>query len=262
MIEQNGIDIYRQDFNIDPLPFFRETDEKDRRGITEIKYINGLYKLWDALIDNFPSLLIDNCSSGGRRLDLESLKRSVLLWRSDTGCFPETNDMRINLWSQNQISSLSEYIPYHSCAVWNFDAYTVRSNATHGLACNFYIFSADFDFASAEKALEESKRLEHHWHKDFYPLTAPSIDESIWFAYALSDGEDSVAYVFRREFSEIESAVIKLPCINPDLTYRITVTNEQYDTEKMLLLGSDLVDGLRVSIPKKRSSVIIEYRKA
>ena len=204
MIEKNGIDIFRQDFNMDPLPYFRENDEPCRVGVSEIKHINGLYKLWDALIEKFPTLLIDNCASGGRRLDLESLKRSVSLWRSDTGCFPETGDMRVNMWSQNQISALSVYIPYHSCAVWDFDAYTVRSNATHGLACNFDILSNGFDFPSAEKALEEAKRLSKYWNKDFYPLTEPSVDESTWFAYALSDTCESLIYVFRRPLSENE----------------------------------------------------------
>lgn len=33
----------------------------------------------------FPDMQIDNCASGGRRIDLETCMRSVPLWRSDTG---------------------------------------------------------------------------------------------------------------------------------------------------------------------------------
>jgi len=43
MIDREGISIYRQDFNIDPLPFWRSADPPDRQGITEIRHIEGLY---------------------------------------------------------------------------------------------------------------------------------------------------------------------------------------------------------------------------
>ncbi|MCK7462026.1 MAG: alpha-galactosidase [Sphingobacterium sp.] len=43
----------------------------------------GLYKYWDALLERNPGLLIDNCASGGRRIDLETTSRSIPLWRTD-----------------------------------------------------------------------------------------------------------------------------------------------------------------------------------
>jgi alpha-galactosidase len=38
------------------------------RGIAEIRYVEGFYTFWDSLRTRFPDLLIDNCSSGGRRI--------------------------------------------------------------------------------------------------------------------------------------------------------------------------------------------------
>ena len=94
LIADNGVDIYRQDFNTEPLPYWRENDEPDRHGICEIRHVNNLYRLWDALLEKNPGLMIDNCSSGGRRLDFAAMSRAVSLWRSDTGCFPERSDFR------------------------------------------------------------------------------------------------------------------------------------------------------------------------
>ena len=34
----------------------------------------GMYELWDRLLEKHPDLLIDNCASGGRRIDIETLK--------------------------------------------------------------------------------------------------------------------------------------------------------------------------------------------
>ena len=78
-IKEEGIDYYRQDFNIDPMPYWEANDKPDRVGISEIRHIEGLYAFWDTLLVRFPNLIIDNCSSGGRRIDLETMSRSLPL---------------------------------------------------------------------------------------------------------------------------------------------------------------------------------------
>jgi hypothetical protein len=105
-IGEFGLDVYRNDFNIDPLPFWREADAPDRQGVTEIRYIEGLYAMWDELSAGHPGLWIDNCASGGRRIDLETCMRSVPLWRSDTSCGAGHAD-----WDQTQTQGLSLYVP-------------------------------------------------------------------------------------------------------------------------------------------------------
>ena len=72
LIEENGIDYYRQDFNMLPAGYWRDADEPGRSGIKEIRHIENLYKFWDYLLERFPGLLIDNCASGGRRIALET----------------------------------------------------------------------------------------------------------------------------------------------------------------------------------------------
>ena len=42
LLVSEGIDIYRQDFNMDPLPHWRANDAADRQGITEIRHVTGL----------------------------------------------------------------------------------------------------------------------------------------------------------------------------------------------------------------------------
>lgn len=70
-----GFSTYRQDFNVDPLPFWRHSDPPDRQGITEMKYIEGLYAYWDRIRQMCPDGLRIECSSGGRRIDLEPQAR-------------------------------------------------------------------------------------------------------------------------------------------------------------------------------------------
>ena len=66
LIDENGLDLYRQDFNFDPLDAWRSVDAPDRQGIAEIRHVAGYLAFWDELIARHPNLLIDSCASGGR----------------------------------------------------------------------------------------------------------------------------------------------------------------------------------------------------
>ena len=45
----------------------------------------GYLKLWDTLRERHPGLWVDSCASGGRRNDLESMRRGVPLHYTDVG---------------------------------------------------------------------------------------------------------------------------------------------------------------------------------
>lgn len=261
LIRENGVDIYRQDFNMEPLPYWRRNDEPGRKGITEIKYVMGMYHMWDTLLAEFPELMIDNCASGGRRLDLETAMRSITLWRSDTGCWPESEERRVTIWNNNQILGLAEYLPYHACAIWDTDAYTVRSTQTHGLACNFDIFNPDFDFEQARAVLKEAREMGPYWDGDFYPLATPSLEENIWAAYQLAFEDKGAVYVFRQEKNETEVMTFRLNQMDPDAMYDVEFVDEHFNSTYASYSGQDLLSGIAVRIPEKRHSLIIKYKK-
>ena len=84
-VEEYGLDVLRMDYNLDPGPIWQTNDKEGRSGMVEVAYIEGLYTMWDEILATHPGLLIDDCSSGGRRIDIETLARSFPLWRSDNG---------------------------------------------------------------------------------------------------------------------------------------------------------------------------------
>ncbi|MBM4143485.1 MAG: hypothetical protein FJ225_07850 [Lentisphaerae bacterium] len=65
-IRENGIKIYRQDFNFAPLAFWRNGEAADRQGITENLYVQGYLQYWKDLLARNPGLWIDSCASGRR----------------------------------------------------------------------------------------------------------------------------------------------------------------------------------------------------
>ena len=73
-------DVYREDFGT-ALP----TEEgPDRTGVAEMQHIEGFYEFWSGLERRNPRLAIDNCSGGGRRIDIrDGARLAYTLWRSD-----------------------------------------------------------------------------------------------------------------------------------------------------------------------------------
>ena len=209
LITENGIDCYREDFNIDPCPFWADADEDGRKGLVEMRFVEGLYALWDELRRRHPGLLIDNCASGGRRLDLETIGRSVALWRTDYNCFrfmnPDASQLHgagLNLWlPMNAISPTAR----------PGDTYQARSAFSAGLVLNIEEFglsdckAPDFPWDWFHKMIGEAKRLRPCFLGDFYPLTPCIVDPAAWLAYQLHvPGEQAGAVVaFRRAESPI-----------------------------------------------------------
>ena len=120
-IAEQGIDVYRQDFNFDPLPYWQAADESDRIGMTEIRHTEGLYAFWDDLLRRHPNISIDNCSSGGRRIDLETMTRSLPLWPSD---YPDIvgppNGLQFHTGEQCLNAGLARWIPLFGGGVVEF----------------------------------------------------------------------------------------------------------------------------------------------
>ena len=107
-----------------PLPAWRRNDAPDRQGIIENMYVQGHMAFWDELKRRNPHLRIDACASGGRRNDLETMKRAVPLLRSDFQWHWMENVVHGN---QGQTYGLSSWLPFQGTGVYFYDTYRMRS---------------------------------------------------------------------------------------------------------------------------------------
>ncbi len=258
-IAKNGIDIYRQDYSLYAPPFWEENDEADREGVTEIKYVEGEYRLLDTLLERFPHLMIDNCSSGGNRIEFGNCIRCVFCWRSDTGCDRETEVKRSSVWNQNHTNSLSDYIVYHAICTYEPQAYDVRSAMGNGLAANFGVLDEGFDFEIAGKALAECQRLGKYWEEDIYPITAPDLAEDHWSITQFGTAEKGVVMVFRREKDLHETETVSFQAVDPEKMYLLKISDENYEMTEEFVSGKELIEGYTVCLKEVRSSLAVEY---
>lgn len=263
-IKEFGVDCYRQDFNIDPLPFWQKNDAPDRVGMTEIRYIEGLYAFWDELLRRNPGLIIDNCSSGGRRIDLETTGRSIPLWRSDVQCWPDCDPTA----SQVHTYGLVHWVPCSTTGTQlrPGDTYNFRSAMCTGV--QFAMFSYErtkidpnYPYDWHRKMLADQRRVIPYFLGDFYPLTSCSTSPEEWLAYQMhrEDLNEGCLLAFRRENSPFIAAVFRPRALDTSGTYEFTDADTG-ETESMDAKTLE-AKGLRITLDTPRSCRLIFYRK-
>jgi alpha-galactosidase len=262
MISEQHIDIYRQDFNMEALPFWRAHDTINRQGITEIHYVTGYLSYWDELRRRHPKMLIDNCASGGRRLDLESLRRSVPLWRSDYIIEP--------IGMQNQTYGISLWIPYEGMASQivetgknkrTIDAYAFRSDMYPSIHAHWDVRRTDIDYERLRQLVSQWRQIAPDYMGDYYPLTPFSASKGAWMAWQFdrSQAGSGMVQVFRRPDSHESALQLKLRGLRPDSRYSLT----NMDTgDKKVATGKELMDiGIRSELQYAPGSLIYMYAK-
>jgi alpha-galactosidase len=256
-ITEYGIDIYRNDFNIDPLGFWRQNDAPDRQGLTEIRYVEGHYAMWDELRARHPGLIIDNCASGGRRIDLETCMRSVPLWRSDTGCSPGHPD-----WNQVQTAGLSQYIPFHSACVWTPDPYDARSAGTAGLVCQFDYLDPLFPKDLARASIAEAEENQKFWYGDFYMLANASVapDQFVAYQFHRPDQDAGLVLGFRHSQCGYLGLIVGLSGVKPAQRYDVDFISDSREKTCKTLTGEELRGGLELRVAKAGGSLLVRYR--
>lgn len=258
LVSKLNLSCYRQDFNMAPANAFALGEDPDRVGIREIKHVMGLYRLWDTLLERHQGLIIDNCASGGRRIDLELVRRSVLFCRSDYQC--HTNISADVVQAHNAGSS--RYLPYNGCWLKLKDLYSLRSSYAASWGTGMWgarpMTMSDADFATLKKALADYRRIKPYFAGDFHNLGSATADPVAWAIWHFRDPatDAGVLLLFRRAQSPHATATCALPQLGEG----------PYDFENLddgvirTLSGADLRQkGFDVMLKTPRSSAIYLY---
>jgi alpha-galactosidase len=254
MIKEQGIDVYRQDFNFEPLELWKSKDTKDREGITEIEDVEGYLAYFDELRRRFPNLLIDTCASGGRRNDLETLRRAVPLDRSDYLYKP--------ISQQGHTFGLSLWVPFFGTASNSLDPYVFRSQMAPAISLGMNPAQMADGQLTLRHLLAQWREIADYYYGDFTPLTPYSMDSNAWVAWQLSlpKSGTGVIQAFRRENSPFFAARFKLRNLDPAAHYVVKNLDASRESE---FSGKELMEaGLSVSIQDEPGAAIFMYRRS
>jgi len=221
MVDEVGIDWIRYDFNTGPLAAWARRENAESRGLAQLRHVNGLYAVLDELMRRHPGLLIEQCSSGGRRIDLRTIQRGHTIWKSD-----ETGDQPLMRFHE---TGANVFLPG---SLLNTNLLDIRSpGETAALCAGPLAFGADFRKLNPEqrawltKLIAAYKRFRPLLDEDYYPLFAQTPSPAGWngWQFVSADGRRGVAIAYRQPSSPYPAAEVKLRglALAPG-TYRLT----------------------------------------
>ena len=242
----NGVKCFRMDSNFTPLPRWEQADkqwEDGRKGITENHYVTNLYKFFDTLLEEIPGLRIDNCASGGKRLDIEMQRRSIPLWRTDYNCMDGEGNSKPDILQATQAHTygISFWYPYNGTCAYREGEYATRTNI---ISC--------------------SQRLEYfdirkNMVGNYYPLTPGGLDTEKYLAMQFDDNaEEGMALIYKRENVKENTYHLVLNGLESDTLYE--VYDYDFPEIKYQKTGKQLMTGgMDITINDTPKAVIILY---
>jgi alpha-galactosidase len=267
-----GMTWYRQDFNIPPERYWELADKPDRIGMTEIGHVEGLYKMWDELLATHPGLHIDNCASGGRRIDIEMMSRSFVVWRTDHG-FLDT------LAEQAQTQALAPWVPenmafesYTQSKPWKkFGPYSTPENLylmRLGYGAGYGTNPGDVSVDNQEwvawfkQAVGEYRDVRPYFYGDFYPLLPYSLGADVWTAWQWDrpENKDGLVIALRRPKSSASTTELNLQHLKLNALYEVEIRNTYGKAPVKEMKGSDLAH-LQIQLADAPSSALVFYRE-
>ncbi len=251
-LKENGVTVYRQDFNFAPLKYWQKADAEyydGRTGICENHYVTNLYRYLDYLCENIDGLIIDNCASGGKRLDLEMTYRSIPFWRSDYNCSYHPDLFEA---TQSQTYGISFWLPITGSALYMTNEYSSRSAIMPLMLMDFFSHThPEFSYNNEQRALMAGK---------YYPLDFGSFDKNKMLAMQFSsdDALAGTALVYKRAEVTSTEYTVKLNGLISSQTYNV------YDTDSpetvYTLTGEKLMnEGLTLKLPEGEKAIILMF---
>ncbi len=256
LIREHGITIYRQDGGFDILTCWRAHEEADRQGVNENLHVQGYLRYWDDLLARNPGLWIDSCASGGRRNDLETMRRAVPLHYSDCGY----GDHPVKLAFQH---TLFEWLPYfkESTLSWDLEGNPVDSFSYH---CGFGPMLMPFlEHCRSEEDYVLMRRMIAIWRRaaelmlngDYYPLTPLHRTPAQWVARQFDSPENGLGFLqgIRLPDAPEETLIVHPQALLPEQVYHFEnpETGETRDCT-----GQSVQDnGFAITLPKRQGAI-------
>ena len=214
-------------------------------------------------------MLIDSCASGGRRNDLETLRRAVPLLRSDYQSF--NGDPSYALGNQCHTYGMASWIPYFGQGTYyNADrlVYAVRSHLCPAFGFCWDVRKPGVDWDKFRRLCDDWKAIADDFLGDYYPLVPYSLEDTVWIAWQFHRPEGSTGFVqaFRRDRSSYEAARFRLRGLDPAARYRVAHRDgwlgQSAASPTDVEMSGELMDqGLLLTIKEQPGAAILAYRQ-
>lgn len=279
LISEYNCDWIKLDFNLDPGPGCNRTDHGHGAGDGLYEHYLGYYNTLQRVRQRHPQVILENCSSGGLRIDLGMMRQTHLTFLSDPD-WPE-HDLQL-FWGASTMLAPGVCLHWGWCE-WVHEhphqTFNPRDpNLTQHQLDYYTRISMLGAFGFSQKLPEllgwiEERFAYHIWiykqyvrefvrNADIYRLTeqpAREMQGDRWaaFQYRMPSGDSHLIFVFRLPGAESERVLFPQQ-LEKDRVYNITGLGSE---RAQRLSGHELMtEGLRFSGLREEDSEIILVR--
>lgn len=250
VVQEYGVDWLKWDYNIGYGMGCAAGDHGHQPTDGHYAHTLGLYRVLDELRATCPNLVIENCASGGHRVDLGTLRHTHTNWISDY--------TRRAASCRQHVQGAGLFLPLQHLNTWvlnNRDTSECRSRM--GGAFGVSSFMGEWSREERDvlrQAIQEYKRLRPFLDGERFLLSGPlHQDWDIWQLVHRS-GEEFAIVAFH-ETGDIAEVRVKprVPVQDPSYLVQCGDTDQSLVTSGVDLASSGMV----ISVPNKHDSTVV-----
>ena len=223
----------------------------DRQGELAHRYVLGVYELQERLVNDFPDLLLENCSGGGARFDPGMLFYSPQIWCSDDTDAIERLSIQEGTELIYPLSTMGAHVS--DCPNHTVGRSTPFMTRAHVALAGTFGYELDITKISEEERamIPEQVSMYHKYNDlvregDYYRVASYRENGlyDCWMVVAKDKSEALVTYVQVLGRPNMHSRKIKLLGLYAAADYRLDGTDEVYGGDLLMNAGM-LVEDMR-----------------
>lgn len=208
------------------------------------RYVLGVYEMQERLVQEFPNLLLENCSGGGARFDPGMLYYSPQIWCSDDADAIERLRIQEGTALIYPLSTMGAHVS--DCPNHTVGRNTPFMTRGHVALAGTFGYELDVTKISQEERnqIPEQVALYYKYHQliqvgDYYRITSWSETKpyDCWEVAAKDKSEILVTYVQVLAEANVHSQIIKLKGLDENAQYQLEENGKVYGGDELMYCG-------------------------
>lgn len=248
VISKSKISYIKWDMNRSLSEVFSNGMDSEYQGKVMHKYVLGVYRLYEKLIEKFPHILFESCSSGGARFDPGMLYYAPQCWASDNTDAIERIKIQYGTSIVYPLSSMGSHVsevPNHQ--VFRNTPIETRANVAYFGTFGYELDLNKLSLEEQQKVKEQVQFMKQYrsliQQGTFYRISSP-FEEKFTAWQVVSQDKKTSLVGFYRPLQEVNSSFkrINLFGLEPDKQYSVSINDTINYGDELMNLGLNVSD--------------------
>ena len=248
VLRESNISYIKWDMNRSITECYSKAFPKEQQGEVMHRYILGVYDLYERLINEFPKILFESCSSGGGRFDPGMLYYAPQAWASDDSDAIE----RLKIQFGTSMVYPNASIGCHVSAVPNHQVDRITPIETRGVVAMSGNFGYELDITKLPESEKEIIKEQVKLYKEIretiqfgkcYRLSSPFENNDVAWMFISKDCEEIIVS-FVRTLAKPNSKFISLKLVGLDESSKYEILGEN------IIVGGDELMNIGLNVPE------------